>query len=60
MQYNSLLQCLTGPELPNGLSSSTMAQSPDGNGVILFGGWLENSVQTLITGTTSIRPITLK
>ena len=33
-----LLFCITGPSLPYGLSS-TMAESPDGRGVILFGGW---------------------
>ena len=32
-----LLFCITGPSLPYGLSS-TMAESPDGKGVILFGG----------------------
>ena len=29
----------TGPELPYGISGSAMAPSPDGNGVILVGGW---------------------
>ena len=33
-----LLFCITGPSLPYGLSSP-MAESPDGRGVILFGGW---------------------
>ena len=28
----------TGPELPNAISGSAMATSPDGNGVILVGG----------------------
>ena len=28
-----------GPSLPYELSSSAMATSPDGGGVILFGGW---------------------
>ena len=28
-----------GPSLPYGLSRSTMATSPDGGGVILFGGY---------------------
>ena len=31
-------QSSTGPELPYGISQSAMASSPDGNGVILFGG----------------------
>ena len=34
-----LLFCITGPSLPYGLRSSSMAESPDGRGVILFGGW---------------------
>ena len=29
----------TGPELPYGLYGSTMSTSPDGNGVILVGGY---------------------
>ena len=29
----------TGPELPYGIYHSAMAPSPDGNGVILVGGW---------------------
>ena len=35
--YHSLF-CITGPSLPYGLAASTMAESPDGRGVILFGG----------------------
>ena len=30
--------CITGPSLPYGLYDSAMAESPDGRGVILFGG----------------------
>ena len=33
----------TGPELPYGLSSSAMATTPDGNGVILVGGYSSSS-----------------
>jgi len=33
-----LLFCIIGPSLPYGLASSAMAESPDGRGVILFGG----------------------
>ena len=30
--------CIIGPSLPYGLHSSAIAKSPDGRGVILFGG----------------------
>ena len=30
--------CITGPALPYGLDNSAMAESPDGRGVLLFGG----------------------
>ena len=33
-----LFFCITGPSLPYGLYSSAMAESPDGRGVLLFGG----------------------
>ena len=33
-----LFFCITGPSLPYGLYHSAMAESPDGKGVILFGG----------------------
>ena len=33
-----LFFCITGPSLPNSLYYSAMAESPDGRGVILFGG----------------------
>ena len=33
-----LLFCIIGPSLPYGLDASAMAKSPDGRGVILFGG----------------------
>ena len=32
------LFCIAGPALPYGLSHSAMAESPDGRGVLLFGG----------------------
>ena len=31
-----------GPDLPYRLKNSAMATSPDGGGVILFGGWNED------------------
>ena len=34
-----LKHLFTGPELPYGLRNSVMAPSPDGNGVILVGGY---------------------
>ena len=34
-----LLFGITGPPLPYGLKYSAMAESPDGRGVILFGGY---------------------
>ena len=37
MIFSSLF-CITGPSLPYGLQDSAMAESPDGRGVILFGG----------------------
>ena len=33
-----LFFCITGPSLPYGLEYSAMAESPDGRGVLLFGG----------------------
>ena len=30
---------ITGPSLPYGLSASAMTESPDGKGVLLFGGF---------------------
>ena len=33
-----LFFCITGPSLPYGLYLSAMAESPDGRGVLLFGG----------------------
>ena len=38
-----LLFCIVGPSLPYKLSSSAMAKSPDGRGVILFGGWSDEN-----------------
>ena len=37
-----LFFCITGPSLPYGLEYSAMAESPDGRGVLLFGGYTEN------------------
>ena len=37
MIFSSLF-CITGPSLPYGLQDSAMAESPDGRGVLLFGG----------------------
>ena len=37
-----LFFCITGPSLPYGLNESAMADSPDGRGVILFGGYSDN------------------
>ena len=34
-----LIFCITGPSLPYGLLYSAMDESPDGRGVLLFGGW---------------------
>ena len=34
-----LFFCITGPSLPYGLEYSAMAESPDGRGVLLFGGY---------------------
>ena len=34
-----LFFCITGPSLPYGLYSSAMAESPDGRGVLLIGGY---------------------
>ena len=33
-----LICCITGPSLPYGLDDSAMVESPDGRGVLLFGG----------------------
>ena len=42
-----LLFRITGPSLPYGLSS-TMAESPDGKGVILFGGYSGESEKRIL------------
>ena len=34
--------CITGPSLPYPLDNSAMAESPDGKGVLLFGGYNYN------------------
>ena len=34
-----LFFCITDASLPYGLDDSAMAESPDGRGVLLFGGW---------------------
>ena len=38
-----LFFCITGPSLPYGLRYSAMAESPDGRGVLLFGGQNDQS-----------------
>ena len=50
--------CITGPSLPYGLWDSAMAESPDGRGVILFGGYsdentYEKRILELRAGTNS-------
>ena len=43
-----LLFCIIGPSLPYGLTSSAMAESPDGRGVILFGGSSNGLKKTIL------------
>ena len=44
-----LLFCIiTGPSLPYNLFFSAMAESPDGRGVLLFGGYTENGQEKRI------------
>ena len=46
---NFSLFCIAGPALPYGLWYSPMAESPDGGGVLLFGGMSnENSYEDRI------------
>ena len=49
--------CITGPSLPYGLNASAMAESPDGRGVLLFGGTVygtnENRILELRAGADS-------
>ena len=37
--------CIIGPSLPYGLDSSAMAESTDGRGVLLFGGWSDENLK---------------
>ena len=37
--------CIIGPSLPYGLDSSAMAESSDGRGVLLFGGWSDENLK---------------
>ena len=39
---------ITGPSLPYGLYWSAMAESPDGRGVLLFGGYTGNGYEKRI------------
>ena len=39
MKCNVYFNMFAGPSLPYKLSDNAMATSPDGGGVILFGGW---------------------
>ena len=51
-----LIFCITGPSLPYGLYYSAMAESPDGRGVILFGGYsndIEKRILELRAGADS-------
>ena len=53
-----LFFCITGPSLPYGLDTSAMAGSPDGRGVLLFGGssyenTYENRILELRAGADS-------
>ena len=49
-----LFACITGPALPYSLSWSAMAESPDGRGVLLFGGYAsEDSILELRAGANS-------
>ena len=43
-----LFFCITGPSLPYGLRYSAMAESPDGKGVILFGGFAKRGYEKRI------------
>ena len=48
--------CITGPSLPYILGKSAMAESPDGRGVLLFGGYtdaftFEDRILELCAGT---------
>ena len=43
MENKNNIFCIIGPSLPYGLYSSAMAESPDGRGVILFGGWSDEN-----------------
>ena len=43
-----LFFCITGPSLPYGLEWSAMAESPDGRGVLLFGGSIVNGYEKRI------------
>ena len=44
----------TGPELPYDICCGAMASSPDGNGVILFGGY-SSSLQNSLTSILELR-----
>ena len=64
---NFSLLYITGPALPHGLDSSAMTESPDGSGVLLFGGqsndnFLEDRILELRAGANSwhILDITLE
>ena len=53
-----LFFCITGPSLPYGLYDSAIAESPDGRGVLLFGGYstenlYEKRILELRAGTDS-------
>ena len=54
--------CITGPSLPYGIFFSAIAESPDGRGVILFGGQNSKTILELRAGADSwnILNVTLK
>ena len=43
MENKNNIFCIIGPSLPYGLDSSAMAESTDGRGVLLFGGWSDEN-----------------
>ena len=56
MENKNNIFCIIGPSLPYGQHSSAMAKSPDGRGVILFGGssyYIEKIILELRAGDNS-------
>ena len=48
-------KCVAGPSLPKGLVHGAMATSPDGHGVILFGGSPNDADEYNYTGILELR-----